>query len=369
MHTVLRVLRAILIVLVILVVGAVGAYFALPARASASKTFTIARPAPTVFAFLASAPDGTQITKGVTQPHITSAADNVVNADITYADGAKGTAAYTVAPHGDTTQVTLKMDHPLGTSPLERVQAVTGGNVKKLVEAAATTITTQVSSMKPTDFAALKYSVVQLLAEPFFYIENCTSTQSRDITAIITQAVQAIPQLLKANHLKQDGPLLAVEPKVVQGQYCYQVGYRYIGAKPNALQVTYTGTEDQVVAEVYDRMDTLLAATRLDDPTRSDDDWLTFEAYNDDASQAGGSRNRTIYYVVPPGVDISRLTALVPPASGPGSAAAPASDTPTPATAPSQSSAAPQSAASASSSAPAASAAPASAASSSSATP
>lgn len=352
MQSVLRVLRIIVIVVVILGAGGVATYFALPPRASASKTFTVARPSQTVFTFLASTPANTQIAKGVTQPEVDSAANNVVTATVTYADGAKGTATYTVAPQGENTQVTLKMDHPLGAKPMERIQAITGGNVKALVDAAATTITTQLGSIKTTDFAGLKYSVVQLLSEPFFYIENCTSKESRDITSVINQAVQAIPQLMKANHLKQDGPLIAVEPKVVQGQYCYQVGYRYVGAKPNALlvgkfgdspagtalQVTYTGTEDQVVPEVYDRMDTLLAATRLDDPTRTDDDWPTFEAYNDDPSQPGGSRNRTIYYVVPPGVDISRLTTLVPP-EGAAGAPAPATDAAAPAAAASSASA------------------------------
>jgi hypothetical protein len=326
MHTALRILRAFLIILVVAVLAAVGTYFTLPPRASATKTFTVARPPETVFAFLASAPAGAQITKGVTQPAITSAMNNVVVAQIAFGDGSKGTATYTVTPRADGTQVALKMDHPLGASPLERVQAVTGGSLRSLVEAAAATITTQIASLKPAGFTGFQYSIVQVLAQPFFYIENCTSKESHDITAIVSQAVQAIPPLLHANHLKQDGPLLAIEPHVVQGQYCYQVGYRYIGAKPNALlfgkfgespagtalQVTYTGPEDKVVAEVYDRMDALLAATRLDDPTRTDDDWLTFEVYNDDPTQPGGSRNRLIYYLVPHGQDLTRLTALVP---------------------------------------------------------
>lgn len=362
MHTVLRVLRALLIILVIAAVAAVGAYFALPPRASAARTFTVARPAETVFAFLASAPAGAQLARGVTQPQITSAAGHVVVAEIAFADGTKGTATYTISPHGDSTQVTLQMDHPLGPSPLERIQAVTGGSVRGLVDTVATTLATQIGYLKPADFGSLHYSVVQLLAEPFFYIENCTTKESHDITAIIDQAVQTIPHLLKANHLKQNGPLLAVEPRVVQGQYCYQVGYRYIGAKPNALlvgkfgespagtalQVSYTGTEDKVVPEVYDRMDTLLAATRLDDPTRTDDDWLTFEVYNDDPTQPGGSHSRTIYYVVPPGTDLTRLTTLVPPA--PAETTPPAPETtppaaPTPAGAPGPEGPAPASAA------------------------
>jgi hypothetical protein len=342
MQKFLPVLRAILITLVVLAAVAAGGYFVLPPRASVTKTFTVARPAQTVFTFLASAPAGARIAKGVTQLAITSAANNVVAADIAFEDGTKGTASYTISPHGEDTQVVLKMDHPLSASPIERIQALTGGNVKALVERAAVTITAQIGSIKTASFAGLRYSVVVLLAKPFFYIENCTSKESHDITAIINQAVQAIPPLLKANRLQQDGPLMAIEPHVVQGQYCYQVGYRYIGAKPNALLVgrfgdspagtalhmAYKGTEDKVVSEVYDRMDTLLAATHLDDPTRTDDDWMTFEVYNDDPTQPGGSRDRDIYYVVPSGVDLSRLTALVPPTATPAEAAAPTPETP-----------------------------------------
>jgi len=340
MQAFLRVLRGIFITLVVLAVVAVGGYFLLPPRASATTTFMVARPAETVFTYLASAPAGVQITKGVTQLAVTSSANKVLAADIAFQDGAKGTASYTISAHDDGAQVALTLVRPLSRSPIERVQALTGGNVKALADSAAATITTQIANLKTTSFVGLRYGVVQLLAKPFFYIENCTSKESRDITAIINQAVQAIPPLLKANKLQQDGSLMAVEPRVVQGQYCYQIGYRYVGAKPNALLIgrfgdspagtalhmTYTGTEDKVVPEVYDRMDALLAATRLDDPTRTDDDWATFEVYNDDPTQPGGSRNRDIYYVVPSGVDLSRLTALAPPTEG----SAPPADTATP---------------------------------------
>lgn len=347
MQKFLRVLRTIFIILIVIALAGVAGYFALPPRATVTKTFTVDRPAETVFTFLASTPARAQIARGVTLLAVTSAANDIVDADIAFADGTKGTASYWVAPQGQTTKVALTMVHPLSSSPIERIQALTGGNVRTLADAVAATVTAQIGNIKPTSFAGLRYSVELLLAKPFFYIENCTSNQSRDITAIINQAVQAIPQLLKANKLKQDGPLLAIEPRVVQGQYCYQVGYRYIGAKPHALLVgkfgdspsgtalhmVYKGTEDNVVPEVYDRMDTLLAAAHLDDPTRTDDDWPTFEVYNDDPTQPGGSRDRDIYYVVPPGVDLTRLTTLVPPVSAfapPADAGGPKPATPAP---------------------------------------
>jgi hypothetical protein len=94
------------------------------------------------------------------------------------------------------------------------------------------------------------------------------------------------------------------------------------------LHVHYTGTEEAVLAEVYDRMDALLAAAHLDDPATTDDDWTTYEVYNDDATQTGGSRDREIYYVTQG--DISALTRIAPPTEP----AAPALPAEAPATAP-----------------------------------
>jgi hypothetical protein len=147
---------------------------------------------------------------------------------------------------------------------------------------------------------------------------------------------------MRTNNLQTNGELIAVEPRVVSNQYCYQVGYPYSGRTPRALligktgqtpagqvlRVNYTGTEADVVAQVYDRFDALLGAAHLDNPATREDDWITYEVYHDDATQAGGSRNRDIYYVVPSGVDIARVTSIAPPAQSLTPAATPAAETP-----------------------------------------
>ena len=90
-----------------------------------------------------------------------------------------------------------------------------------------------------------------------------------------------------------------------------------------ALHMSYTGTEEQVWALVYNPMDALLAAAHLDDPSTNADDWANYEVYNDDPAQAGGSRNRDIYYVVQG--DVTALTRILPPsAASAAPAAAPA---------------------------------------------
>jgi hypothetical protein len=100
------------------------------------------------------------------------------------------------------------------------------------------------------------------------------------------------------------------------------------------LRMVYTGTEENVMTEVYNRMDALLAAAHLDDPAVKTDDWTTFEVYHDDATQAGGSRNREIYYVTQG--DITRLASIQAPsapAAAP-AAVAPAADPAAPAATP-----------------------------------
>jgi hypothetical protein len=178
------------------------------------------------------------------------------------------------------------------------------------------------------------------------------------VTSIISQAVVAIPPVMRQNNLSVNGELMAVEPRVVSNQYCYQVGYPYSGRQPRALligktgetpagqalRVVYTGTETDVIRTVYDPLDALLGAAHLDNPATREDDWVTYEVYHDDATQTGGSRNREIFYVVPQGTDISALTRIAPPseaaavpANAPAEAPAttteaPATTTPAPAT-------------------------------------
>ena len=337
--------RIIIILLVLVVGGSAAAYFLVPPVASRTQTLTIERPAETVFARLASTPAGTTIAEGVTLTEITSAADNVVVGNVTFPEEHTGRVTYTVTPEGEGSRVQVKLEQDLGPNPLERVQAITGGQVGPLLEAASTSISTDLNALPNATFTGLAYTVEQVEGRPFFYVENCSSSDAESITSIIAQAVAAIPPVMRTNNLQVAGELMAVEPRVVSGQYCYQVGYPYSGRAPRALligktgttpagtvlRVTYTGTEADVMAQVYNRLDALLAAAHLDDPSTTDDDWTTYEVYHDDAMQPGGSRNRDIYYVTQG--DISALARIAPPAApaaapAPTEAAAPAAPAP-----------------------------------------
>ena len=335
-----------LIIVVVVVLGLGAAlYFLGPKTASRSQSLEIERPAATVLARLSSTPVGATVVEGVTIAEAPTTEGDTVTAPVSYADGGTGRVTYTVTANGEGSNVNVKLEQDLGANPMNRFAAITGGEVAPLIAGAASAVETDLNALPNATFAGLQYSVVDLTARPFFYVENCSDTSVDSITSIIGQAVVAIPPVMSASRLTVNGPLMAVEPRVVSNQYCYQVGYPYSGRQPRALligktgqtpagtvlRVHYTGAEDQVLAEVYNRMDALLGAAHLDNPATTEDDWTTYEVYHDDATQAGGSRNRDIYYVAQG--DISALTRIAPPqAAAAAPAEAPATTTEAPAT-------------------------------------
>ncbi|MEJ0059677.1 MAG: hypothetical protein WDM79_08965 [Terricaulis sp.] len=320
--------RILLIVVVVVLIAAGAAYFVLPSSASRTESFTIARPPASVFARLASAPPGTQIAEGVTQTAISSAADNVVVAEVAYADGATGRATYTVTPEGAGSRVDIKLEQALGSNPLNRVQALTGGNVGPLAEAAAATVTADLNAVPAANFAGLAYSIEQVAARPFFYVSNCSPQDPEAIKEVVTQSLIVLRPLMARYNLQVAGDPVAVETSWENEQYCFQIGLPYTGTPPRvlavgtagqtpagvAVRVPYTGSEEQVIP-VYDQMEALIASARL---VRG----KSFEIYHDDATQVGGSINREIFYLVEG--DTAQLTRLAPPAALPTPAPAPA---------------------------------------------
>ena len=342
--------RIILIVLAVVVIAAGAGYFLTPPIASRSQTLTVEAPASTVLARLASTPVGSTVSEGITVAEAASVEGDTVTVPVTYADQSTGRAIYTVTSDGEGSRVQVKLEQDLGANPLDRFAVLTGGDVAPLIEPASAAVSADLGALPNASFEGLQYSVVDIASRPFFFVQNCSDASAESITSIISQAVVAIPPVMNQNRLTPNGPLMAVEPRVVSGQYCYQVGYPFTGRAPRALligqvgqtpsgqalRIVYTGSEEDVLDEVYNRMDALLAAAHLDNPATTEDDWTTYEVYNDDPTQAGGSRNREIYYVVQG--DVSALTRIAPPSEAvavPEAApAAPAAETPATATEP-----------------------------------
>jgi hypothetical protein len=323
-----------------LLVVLTAAYFLTPSTASRSSSFTVERPAASVLARLASTPAGAEIAEGVTVTGIESSDEDTVVGNVAYANGATGKVTFTVAPEGEATSVNVKLEQNLGPNPLNRYQAFTGGEVGPLLAATSTALTADLTALPTASFTGLAYSVEQAEARPFFYIQNCAPTDAEAVTDVVAQSLLALRPIMARQNLVQAGPPIAVEPRVENNQYCYQIGYPYTGRPPRVLAVgaagntpagtvlrmSYSGTEENVLAEVYNRMDALLAAAHLDDPSTQEDDWTTYEVYHDDPTQPGGSRSRDIYYVAQG--DIAALTRIAPPtapAAEP-AAAAPAAD-------------------------------------------
>jgi hypothetical protein len=301
------------------------AYFVSPSMARSAETIEVARPAPTVLARLASTPTGTSIAEGVVITAIRSADGGIVRGDLAYADGAVGQVIYTVRETVEGALVNVRIEQHVGSDPVSRL--LRQGDVVALTSVVANTTSADLNTLPNASFDTLAYTIEDLRARPFFYVEICSDTTADSVLSIVTQAMAVIPPVMRSNNLQVTGELMAVEPAIVSNQYCYQVGYPYAGGRPRALligktgetpggralRVRYTGTEADIIAEVYDRMDALLGAAYLDNPATRDDDWITYEVFYDDPTQPGGSRNRDIYYVVPAGVDISRVTSIARP--------------------------------------------------------
>jgi len=330
----------IIVVVVLVLVGA--GYFLGPKTASRSQTLEVARPAPTVLARLSSTPIGSTVVEGVTVAEAATVSGDTVTAPVTFADGATGRVVYRVTPNGEGSRVQVKLEQDLGANPLDRFQVLTGGDVAPLMASAATAVQTDLDALPNATFEGLQYSIVDISARPFFYVQNCSDTSPDSITSIIGQAVEVIPAVMRRNGISPNGPLMAVEPRVQTNQYCYQVGYPYAGRAPRAgsllvgaagqtpggqaLRIVYTGTEADVISQVYDPMDALLAAAHLDNPATREDDWVTYEIYNDDPTQEGGSRNREIFYVIQG--DVTALTRIAAPTEAAAAPAAATTETP-----------------------------------------
>lgn len=331
------VVRILMIVVVIALVAVGAAFFVLPSQATRTETFTIERPASSVFARLASTPPGTTLAEGVTQNEITSAANNIVVANVAYSEGVTGTATYTVSEEGEGARVELALAKDLGPNPLNRFGAITGAGVGPLAGAAAASITTDLTALPTASFVGLDYSIQTVEARPFFYNQRCSPQDAAAIKEVVAASLLALRPIMARHNLRQAGEPVAVETSwdEAANQYCFQIGYPFTGTPPRvlaigdvgttpagqAIRVAYTGTEEDVIP-TYDRMEALIAAARLTQGR-------SFEIYHDDpTATAAGSVNREIFYLVEG--DTARLAQLVPPAA-PAPAALPADTSATPA--------------------------------------
>ena len=151
-----------LLTVVVVALVAVGAgFFFLPKVASKTETVQIAKPAASVYALLASAPAGEKIAEGATQTLKSATPPDTVVFDVTYADGSTGLATYKVTAKSDTaSEVALKLEKPLGSSPMDRLSGLTGAPVAPFISGATKELSADAAGLLDKPFTGLVYEVV-----------------------------------------------------------------------------------------------------------------------------------------------------------------------------------------------------------------
>ena len=344
------VVRILIILVVLLGLAYAGTLFAIPTAAK-SQGFDTPLSVPSVYGRFSTLPPNTTLGAGVTVTRVTSASNNVVTADLAYADGGKGKATFTVTPHADGSHVDVKIERDLGLNPIDHVQGMNGAPVAPAAgvffPAVSTDVTHPADNDGPIDstsWQGLTYEVVQVQPQQFLYNEYCSPQEATEIKEAVRQSLDFVGIFITRNHLTQTGNPLAVETgwNPATHQYCFQIGVPFTGTPPahiyaggikigqspsgQAMRVHYNGDEAQIIP-TYNQMELALWASHIQ-AGRS------FEVYYDDPMQAAGSQNRDIYYVFQG--DAAALQRIAPSAGTPPpvpantAAAATSTDTSTP---------------------------------------
>lgn len=329
-------------------VGAGGGalYVATPSKVEKEVTFTVDRPLATVYAMLASAPGESAVVDGVTQTVTALDLRKTVESDVTFLTNKRADVTYTLSAADKATNVVLHVRHDLGLNPAERVSKERNDQVGTIATSLQSWVLAEAAKTKTTDFSDLSYEVVTRTAQPYLYLEGSTTKGAGQITDGARQATAILKTVFASNNLALTNPI-AIETAWTGDTYGFNFGMPYQGQRPavligvkagetpsgTAIKVNYTGSEDVIVANVYDKIDALIAATRLTEGQN-------FEVYLDDPTVAGGSRNREIYYIVTGDTDgLQKYAPSAPrgtlaPAPAPASAPAATDSTVTPAPAP-----------------------------------
>ncbi len=323
--------------------GVGGSYVVLPGKVQKEQTITIDRPVATVFALLASAPAEVAVADGLTQTVTALDLRKTVEASIVFG-GKTGKVQYALTPSAAATTVKITVTQDLGFNPVERGQGMSGAQLEPVVGAIASWADTEAKKTPTADFSDLVYEVTSVPARPFLYLEGSTTKGAGQISDGARQATAILKTVFASNNLQLSNPI-AVETAWTGDTYGFNFGIPYVGQRPavligvkagetpsgTAIKVSYTGAEDTIVPAVYDKIDALIAATRLTEGTN-------FEEFLDDPAAPGGSHNRFVYYIVTGNTEaLARIaptaTAPAQPAAvpAPGIAATPSTVTPAPA--------------------------------------
>ncbi len=284
--------------------GVGGSYIVLPGKVEREQTITIDRPLATVYAMLASAPGEAAVAEGITQTVTAVDLRKSVEAGVDFATSKHAKVTYTLTSAENATSVAIKVVQDLGYNPVERGQGGSGVQLDPVIGALVTWTGAEAAKTKTADFSDLSYEVVTRTAQPYLYLEGSTTKGPGQIADGARQATAILKTVFTSNNLALTNPM-AIETAWTGDTYGFNFGMPYSGQRPavligvkagetpagQAIKVNYTGSEDTIITAVYDKIDALIAATRLTEGAN-------FEVYLDDPTQPGGSRNREIYYIV-----------------------------------------------------------------------
>ncbi len=306
-----------LIVLAIVVIAA--GFFLLPKAATQTQTVSIAKPAASVYALLASTPAGEKIGEGVTQSVRQATPPDTVVFDVDY--GGRRQRRGDLQGRFQGRQI---LRSP-GQSGQARRRCADGADRRpdrrpgrpRFSWRRCRRWTADAGKLTDQSFVGLEYELVDLDAQPFIYAPGSSTQDASEIKKYVALALQIVDQNIALKNLKTSGRPIAVENEWKDDTYSFYAGYRLQGAAPKgsagvlfgqspagtAIKVHYIGDESQVLP-TYDKMEALVAAARLNLGK-------SFEVYNDDPTKVGGSADREIFYLV--SGDTSQLAKILPP--------------------------------------------------------
>lgn len=306
--------------------GVGGSYVVLPGKVEREQTITIDRPLATVYAMLASAPEASPVAEGISLLVTRATLRESIEANVDFAASKHAKVIYTLTPAANATSVAIKVVQDLGYNPVERGQGGSGVQLDPVIGALVTWTGAEAAKTKTADFSDLTYEVVTRTAQPYLYLEGSTTKGPGQIADGARQATAILKTVFTSNNLALTNPI-AIETAWTGDTYGFNFGMPYTGQRPavligvkagetpsgQAIKVNYTGSEDTIITNIYDKIDALITATRLTEGAN-------FEVYLDDPTQVGGSRNREVYYIVTG--DTEGLLKYAPPAPA-GTAPAP----------------------------------------------
>lgn len=297
------VVRILLILVLLAVAAGAAGFLLLPKSITVERTAVIERPAHSVITWLASTPSKDPFAPGVTETVQTVAVDRI-ESDLDLGKG-RASLVYVLTPSPTGVSVKMTVTRQFGGDLLARMDAASGKDgLEAKIDAGFTALTAELNALPTFDFSKLQYTVEDIAARPYIFLEASTKQAAENIKNAMRQSLPLVRTAIETNKLTVAGPPIAVETNWADGRYEFRAGLPYTGEAPElfgvkagqtpagrVIKVLFMGPEENVIP-TYDQIESLITASRLKREGPS------FEIYLDDPMQESGSVKREIYYLI-----------------------------------------------------------------------